>query len=131
MKEGDRSDMKIILSNASLDPIYQQIMDQIKALIVDGELGEGEALPSIRVLAQGLKISVITTKRAYEELEREGYLETVPGKGSFVAGQNQALLREKRLKIVEEKLAEGIFAAKAGGLSLPELEAMLRLLYEE
>lgn len=123
--------MKIILSNASSDPIYQQIMDQIKALIVDGELGEGEALPSIRVLAQGLKISVITTKRAYEELEREGYLETVPGKGSFVAGQNQTLLREKRLKIVEEKLSEGIFAAKAVGLNLPELEAMLRLLYEE
>lgn len=123
--------MKIILSNASQDPIYQQIIDQIKGAIVEGELSEGEALPSIRVLAKDLKISVITTKRAYEELEREGYIETVPGKGSFVAGQNREFLKEKRLKIVEEKLAEGIAAAKAAGLGLNELEAMLRLLYEE
>lgn len=123
--------MKIILSNASSDPIYQQIMDQIKGSIVDGELCEGESLPSIRTLAKDLKISVITTKRAYEELEREGYIETVPGKGSYVAGQNQELLREKRLKIVEEKLSDGIFAAKAAGLGLTQLEAMLRLLYEE
>ena len=89
--------MKILILNSSRQPIYEQITDQIKSLILKAELSEGEMLPSIRNLAKELQISVITTKRAYEELEREGFIETVRGKGSFVAAQNEELLREKSL----------------------------------
>ena len=96
-----------------------------------GLLGESEPLPSIRSLARDLHISVITTKRAYDELEKEGFIVTVAGKGSFVAAQNKQLLRESRIKIVEEKLAEAVMAAKSAELSFPELEEMLRIFYEE
>lgn len=123
--------MNIIISNSSPDPIYQQIVKQIKEEIIRGALQPGEALPSIRHLARELQISVITTKRAYEELEKEGFLETVGGKGSFVAGQNMEILREKRLKMVEDKLTEAINASRALGIDLKELETMLRYLYEE
>jgi len=120
--------VKIIIANSSPDPIYEQISRQIKAQIISGELAEGAPLPSIRRLAQDLQISVITTKRAYDELEREGFLNTVGGKGTYVAVQNQELLREKKMKIVEEKLAQAVDEAKIMGIGLDELVTMLRLL---
>lgn len=123
--------MNVIIANSSPEPIYQQIVTQIKNLILKGDLTEGEALPSIRLLAKELQISVITTKRAYEELEREGYLETVGGKGSFVSAQNKELLREKRLRVVEEKVAAAIAAAITAGLEREELLEMFKLLYDE
>ena len=123
--------MKIIISNSSPDPIYEQITRQIKAQIISGGLREAETLPSIRKLAQDLQISVITTKRAYEELEKEGFIDTVEGKGSFVAMQNKELLREKKMKIVEEKLSEAVEEAKLLGITLAELREMLVLLYRE
>lgn len=123
--------MRIIISNSSSEPIYQQIVSQLKELILRGQLTAGDALPSIRNLAKELHISVITTKRAYEELEKEGLIETVPGKGSFVAAYNKELLRKKRLTIVEEKLAEAILAAKSLDLSWDELIKLLHQLYEE
>ncbi|KLU67025.1 HTH-type transcriptional repressor YtrA [Desulfosporosinus acididurans] len=123
--------MNIIISNSSPEPIYQQIVNQFKRLILNGELSEAEALPSIRSLAKELQISVITSKRAYEDLERDGYIETVPGKGSFVSAQNKELLREKRLRVVEEKVSEAITAARIAGLSQQELLEMFTLLYED
>lgn len=123
--------MKIIISNASDLPIYAQIAEQIKAQILDGSLKSGDPLPSIRNLAKELKISVITTKRAYEELEKERLIETVPGKGSFVASQNLELLREAKMKQVEDYLSLAIREAKALPLSLDELIEMLTILYQE
>jgi GntR family transcriptional regulator len=123
--------MRIIISNASPDPIYEQITRQIKSQIISGELKEGDALPSIRRLALDLQISVITTKRAYEELEKEGFVDTVEGKGSFVAMQNKELLREKKMKIVEDKLAEAVAEARLLGVTRAELEQMLGLLLME
>lgn len=123
--------MNIVISNYSDKPIYDQIAEQIKNLIINGELAEAELLPSIRNLAKGLQISVITTKRAYEELEREGYIVSVPGKGSFVGAQNKELLKEARIRIVEDKLAEAVSAAKTIDISLEEMQEMLKLLYEE
>jgi len=123
--------MKIIISNSSPDPIYEQVARQVKAQIISGELREGEALPSIRKLAQELQISVITTKRAYEELEKEGFIDAVEGKGSFVAMQNKELLREKKMKLVEEKMAEAVDEARLLGITRAELDEMLALLYGE
>lgn len=123
--------MNIIISNYADEPIYAQVVRQIKNLVMRGDIVEDELLPSIRTLAKELQISVITTKRAYEELEREGYIVTVPGKGSFVAAQNKELLREMRLKIVEEKLVEAVDAAKSIELSFADLSGMLKVLYEE
>jgi GntR family transcriptional regulator len=123
--------MKIIISNSSPDPIYEQIKKQIKSQIISGELDEGQTLPSIRKLAKELQISVITTKRAYEDLEREGFIDTVTGKGSFVAAQNKEFLREKRMKIVEDKLGEAVSEARMLGIGIDELKEMLVLLYEE
>ena len=98
-------------------------------LILRGELEEGEALPSMRLLAKELRISVITTKRAYEELEREGFITTVPGKGCFVAPQNPELAREETLRRVEEHLSQAVDIAKVGGVSLAELSDTLNILY--
>jgi GntR family transcriptional regulator len=123
--------MRIIISNSSPDPIYEQIARQIKGQIIGGELREGESLPSMRKLAQELQISVITTKRAYEELEREGFLDSVGGKGTFVAAQNDAFLREKRMKVVEGKLADAVAEAKLLGVGVEELTEMLQLLCKE
>lgn len=123
--------MNIIISNSSGEPIYEQITNQVKSAIMKGELSEGALLPSIRLLAKELQISVITTKRAYEELEREGFIETVPGKGSYVSSQNKELLKEKRLKELENKLIEVITESKLIGLTLLEIEEMLRLLFNE
>ena len=123
--------MNIIISNSSQEPIYEQIVKQIKSNIVKGELGEGEMLPSIRGLAQELQISVITTKRAYEELEHEGFVETVPGKGSFVSTQNKELIKEKKLKMMEEKIIEVIEERRDLNIPLEDLIEMLRFIYEE
>ena len=123
--------MDIIISNSSQEPIYEQIVRQIKNPIMRGDLVENELLPSIRNLAKELQISVITTKRAYEELERDGYIYSVPGKGSYIAAQNKELLKEMRIKIVEGKLIEAIEAAKSIELTLDELYEMLKLFYEE
>ncbi|HAP31933.1 MAG TPA: GntR family transcriptional regulator [Firmicutes bacterium] len=123
--------MNIIITNSADEPIYAQIVRQIKNLVMRGQVAEDELLPSIRTLARELQISVITTKRAYEELEREGYIVTVPGKGTFVAAQNRELLQEMRLKIVEEKLGEAVDAAKYIELSFTDLAGMLKILFHE
>jgi GntR family transcriptional regulator len=123
--------MRILISNSSPDPIYEQIVRQVKSQIISGELAEGEALPSIRKLAHELQISVITTKRAYEELEKEGLIDTVGGKGTFVASQNQEFMREKRMKVVEAKMTEALADARMMGVSFEELGEMLQLLWEE
>lgn len=123
--------MRIIISNSSNDPIYEQISRQIKGMIFKGELEEEDILPSIRKLAKELQISVITTKRAYEELEKEGFIESVQGKGSFVASQNKELMKEKKLKSIEEKLIELVEESKILGLNFEEVEKMLRILFEE
>lgn len=123
--------MELLITNASDQPIYAQIASQIQDAILSGELAEGEALPSIRSLANDLRISVITTKRAYAELEEAGFINTVQGKGSFVAGGNRELLREARLKRVEELLASTIKEATATDVSAADLHAMLDALLEE
>lgn len=122
--------MDILLRNTGGQPIYEQIADQIKGQILDGSLAAGTALPSIRLLARDLRISVITTKRAYEELERDGFLENVPGKGCFVAPQNRELLREAQLRRAEEFLAQAVEEARKGGITLEELDEMLAILYK-
>ncbi len=123
--------MDVIVSNAGGEPIYAQIVRQLKNQILNGELSEGEALPSIRSLAIELQISSITTKRAYEELEREGYIVTQVGRGSFVSAQNKELLREMRIKLVEEKLAEAVRAAKSIQLSEKDFFELAQIIYEE
>ena len=123
--------MKVIISNSSPDPIYEQITKQVKAQILSGDLAEGLALPSIRRLAHDLQISVITTKRAYDELEKEGFINTVGGKGTFVAVQNPELLREKKMKVVEEKLAQAVDEAKIMGIGEDQIVHMLQLLFQE
>jgi len=121
--------MKIIISNASSKPIYQQIGQQIKAQIIAGDLQEGDGLPSIRKLAKELHISVITTKRTYEELEKEGFIDVVGGKGTFVAIQNKELLREKRMKSIEDMMADTVTEALKLGITFAELQEMLSILY--
>jgi GntR family transcriptional regulator len=123
--------LNIILSNSSDLPIYQQIVDQMRGAILRGEVTEGTLLPSIRALAKDLRISVITTGRAYDELEREGYIASVAGKGSFVAPRSQELLHESRLSMVEEKLSEAVRCASALGIPRAEVERLLELIYEE
>ncbi len=123
--------MEILISNTSGKPIYEQITAQIKSQIMTGALAAGDALPSMRTLARELRISVITTKRAYEDLERDGFIVTVPGKGSFVAAQNTELLREESLRRAESAIAQAVETAKKGGLTFAELSEMLTLLWEE
>ncbi len=123
--------MNIIISNSSHEPIYEQVVKQIKSMVMRGELKEGELLPSIRNLAKELQISVITTKRAYDELEKDGYISSIPGKGSFVAAQNIELLKETRIRVVEEKLIEAIETAKSIQLTLEDLQQMITILYKE
>ncbi|QUI23731.1 GntR family transcriptional regulator [Vallitalea pronyensis] len=122
--------MNIIISNASSDPIYLQITNQIKKYIITGDLVESEPLPSIRKLAKELQISVITTKRAYEELEKEGLVESVRGKGFFVALRNKELLREKKMQLIEDHLSKIIDESKMLGISLEEFIEIITLLYE-
>lgn len=123
--------MELIISNASSKPIYEQITGQIKAMILSGELAEGEQLPSIRALANSLRVSAITTKRAYADLEADGFIETVQGKGSFVAGGNAELIREEQLRRVEELMGQAVDAGRAMGLSKTELTEMFTLQLED
>ena len=123
--------MKILLSNSSPLPIYEQIKDEIRRQIVTGEIENGQALPSIRKLALNLQISVITTKRAYDDLEKEGLITSVAGKGTFAAAMNKDLIKEKRLKVVESKLEEAVKAARALGIKDKELAKLMSLLLKE
>lgn len=123
--------MNIILSNSSDQPIYEQIVEQMKTMIINNELEVGEALPSIRGLAKDLRISVITTKRAYEELEREKFIETIPGKGSYVALKSKQLHQEEILKKIEQELQKAIHLANRYHLSQKELFDLFSYLYEE
>src|SRR5699024_12385066 len=118
-------------SNHSKEPIYKQIIAQIKSLILSGDLEEGEALPSIRQLAKDLQISVITTKRAYEEIEKDGFIYSIVGKGSYIAEQNLEVIGEKKLKVVEEQVMDVITNSREIGLSLDELQDLLKNVYEE
>ncbi len=123
--------MQIVIRNSSNQPIYEQIYTQIKDLILNGTLMEGEMLPSIRGLAKDLRISVITTKRAYDELEREGYVNTVGGKGCFVAGTNKELIREENLKKIESHMQAICSLAKSCGITNEELLTMFQILEVE
>ena len=122
--------MNIVISNSSDKPIYEQIAQQIKKMIISGELSPGDALPSMRFLAKELRISVITTKRAYSDLERDGFIETVTGKGSFVANQNLAFIREEQLRLAEEFLQKAVDIARSSDISWVELSELLELLYK-
>lgn len=121
--------MNIIITNSGGVPIYEQIANQIKGLILSGSLKEGEPLPSMRNLAQDLRISVITTKRAYEILESEGLIESYTGKGSFVSAQNPELLREQNLREIEANLQKAVDIAKRSGVELDEMTEILGMLY--
>ena len=123
--------MLILIDNRSGAPIYDQIFTQIKGHILSGELKPDEALPSIRALAKDLRISVITTKRAYEELERSGFIYTIPGKGSFVSAKNTELMREEHLKQMEEHMTALRSLAQLTGLSREEVQEMWNLMWEE
>ena len=123
--------MNILISNASSQPIYEQIYTQIKNAIIAGDLEEGDALPSIRQLAKDLRISVITTKRAYEELERDGFIDTVAAKGCFVAAKNIEMLREEKLREIEEHMREILRLAPACGLSDSDVLEQFRVIVEE
>lgn len=121
--------MDIILSNVSEEPIYRQIVSQVKSQIMSGALAAGDALPSMRTLATQLRISVITTKRAYEELERDGFIENFAGKGCFVKAQNTDFLREETVRQAEELLSKACEKARLCGLSLEEMKEILELVY--
>ncbi|MBP5494113.1 MAG: GntR family transcriptional regulator [Lachnospiraceae bacterium] len=123
--------MDIIISNASGVPIYEQIEEQIKGLIMTGELKAGDALPSMRLLAKELRISVITTKRAYEDLERDGYIESVIGKGSFVKGMNSEIVKETMLYAAQELMEKAVDKAIIGKVSLEEMKELLEIIYDD
>ena len=122
--------MDIIISNSAGKPIYEQISSQIKEMIMNGTLKEGDALPSMRYLAQQLRISIITTKRAYEDLERDGFIQSFTGKGSFVSVRDQEFVREERLRQIETNLMLVIEKAKQCGVELEEIQELLKMLYE-
>ena len=122
--------MDIIISNSSNDPIYLQIVNQIKGMIMSGELSPGDALPSMRNLAMQMRVSLITTKRAYEELERDGFIETYTGRGSFVKAQNPEFLREENLRQIEKLLTEAVDKAQMSGVTKEEMKEILDMLFE-
>lgn len=123
--------MNIIISNSNNKPIYDQITEQIKNKIVSNELKTGELLPSIRALAKDLRISVITTKNAYDELEKEGFVETVPGKGTYVASKNIEIIKEEQLSKIQDLLDTAVQIAKLSKISEDEVKNMLDILFEE
>ena len=123
--------MDIIISNSSGVPIYEQIEEQIKSQIMTGELVEGDALPSMRVLAKDLRISIITTKRAYEDLERDGFITSVTGKGSFVKGINSDMVKENMMFAIQELLETAVDKAILGKITYEELSETLKILYDE
>ena len=123
--------MEIIIKNSSNEPIYQQITMQIKAMIINGTLKAGDAMPSMRNLAKSLHVSVITAQHAYEDLQKDGFIETVAGKGTFVSSQNKNLIREEQLRIIEQKIEDIARVAKIYDVSLDELVKTLTVIYEE
>lgn len=123
--------MEIILSNVSTKPIYEQITSQIKGMIMSGELKPGDPMPSMRKLAKELHVSVITTQRVYDDLVKDGFIVTVPAKGTFVSAQNQDFIREENLRKIEEYLTEACELAKQNSVSLDSLKESLELLYSE
>lgn len=123
--------MEIIISSNTGKPIYEQITSQIKAMIMSGELKPKDPLPSIRGLAKSLHVSVITAQHAYEELQRDGFIETVAGKGTFVAAQNQDFIREEHLRIAEKKLMEVANIGKEYHISCDQMIQILQMFYEE
>ena len=123
--------MQILISNSSDKPIYEQIYFQIKSLIMNGTLSTGEALPSMRVLARDLHVSVITVQRAYEDLTRDGFIETVSGKGCFVATQNKAFIQEEQLRIAEELLQKVADIGRSNGTRYEQMVSILKMFYEE
>ncbi|AAO36408.1 transcriptional regulator, gntR family [Clostridium tetani E88] len=126
-----RMTMEIIISNNKSSPIYEQITSQIKAFIMNGELQTGDPLPSMRALAKSLHISVITVQRAYEDLQRDGFIETVTGRGSFVAAQNKDFIKEEQLRNIEKKLEEAANLGRTHGIKLEKLIELLRIFYVE
>lgn len=122
--------MEILISNSSGKPIYEQITEQIKNKIINGELSPGDPLPSMRGLAKALKISVITTKRAYSDLERDGFIETAPGKGSFVAQKNTEFIREENYRKIEALMEEIVNLSQSCGLSFEELQELLTIFFK-
>lgn len=123
--------MDIIISNSSDKPIYEQVGSQIKNKIMNGTLEAGEMLPSMRALARDLHISVITVQRAYEDLTRDGFIETVSGKGSFVASQNKELIQEEQLRKAEELLQQVVDIGRSHGISFEQMANILKMMYEE
>lgn len=123
--------MDIIISNSNGKPIYEQITGQVKNMIISGELKPGHSLPSMRLLAKELRISVITTKRAYEDLERDGFITTQVGKGSYVSETNTELVKEEQLKVIEEYLQKAADSAKMSNIKLEELHDILDMIYKE
>ena len=123
--------MKILISNTSENPLYQQIKDQIKDAILKEELVEGDPLPSIRAFANDLSVSVLTIRRVYEELEKEGFVTSRVGKGTFVSTSNIELLRDSKRRLVEQKMQDMIQTAKTMGITKDELNGMMDILYEE
>lgn len=123
--------MRLVISNTSENPLYQQIKDQIKDAILREELVEGDALPSIRSFANDLKVSVLTIRRVYDELEKEGFITSQVGIGTFVSTSNIELLRESKRRLVEKKMLDMIQTAKSLNISKEELNAMMDILYEE
>lgn len=123
--------MEIILSNTNDRPIYEQITSQIKEMIMKGELKPGDAMPSMRKLAKELHVSVITTQRAYDDLQRDGFIITIPAKGTFVSTQNQNFIREENLRRIEKLLSDAALLGRENGLSLDELKKTLELVYTE
>lgn len=123
--------MEIIIKNSSSEPIYQQITSQIKAMIIDGTLKAGDTMPSMRNLAKSLHVSVITAQHAYEDLQKDGFIETVAGKGTFVSSQNKNFIREEQLRIIEQKIEDIAKIAKIYDVSLDELIKTLTIIYRE
>ena len=123
--------MKILISNTSDSPLYQQIKDQIKDAILKGELAAGDALPSIRAFANDIKVSVLTVRRVYDDLEQEGFVTSQVGIGTFVSADNVELLRDSRRRVVEQKMQDMIQTAKSLGIGKEELSQMMDILYEE
>ena len=123
--------MEIILTNTSTQPIYEQITSQIKEMIMTGELKPGAPMPSMRKLARELHVSVITTQRAYDELSRDGFIITIPAKGTFVSTENQDFIREENLRKIEDLLEEASILARQSGLTLDELQSTLQVIFTE
>lgn len=123
--------MELVISNSSNKPIYEQITAQIKSMIMQGDLQGGDALPSMRALAKSLHISVITAQRAYEDLQRDGFIETVAGKGTFVAQTNRNFMMEEQLRLAEGKLMEAANIGRSSGIALDKLKELLELFYQE